>query len=176
MTRKLAKLHEASSKHYSKVAATLFRHPEIFEYVGNGGWLCKICKTDAMTVKKAKGHEIRCQEVGAAENEEAESTHEFLDRPRRSEGNNSTTSTHRVFDDEDDNEDEEEGDDGDEDDDDGDDGDDSSDADFVENFLRSQDVDESHKEKMRIFYKMPTDQKIQKIREVIDEIRDRCGQ
>ena len=128
MTRKLVKLHEASSKHYSKVAATLFRHPEsepseiserswkrrgnlciVFEYVGNGGWLCKICKTDAMTVKKAKAHEIRCQEVGGAENEEAESTHEFLDRPRRSEGNNSTTSTHRVFDDEDDNEDDNNG-------------------------------------------------------------------
>jgi hypothetical protein len=184
MTRQLAKRHEVSTKHSSKVAATFFRHPEsepseisecswkrrsnlciVFKYVGKGEWLCQICKTDAMTTKKAKAHEIRCQGVGAAENEEAEagSMHESLDRASRSEGNNSTTSTHQRYDD-DDNEDEEEeeDDDGDDDDDEddeedgGDGGDDYdySDAAFVENFFRNQDVDASHKRRMQSFYEV----------------------
>ena len=155
MTRKMAKLHEGTSKHSSKVAATLFRHPEsepseisenahgkgevisiVFKYAGNGGWLCNICKTNAMTVKRAKAHEIRCQGVGATENKEAESGHEFSDGPNRSEGNDNTTSTHQLSDNEDGNEDEKEGDDdvNDDDDDNSDSGSDSNIA-FVENFL-----------------------------------------
>jgi hypothetical protein len=177
MTRQLAKRHEVSTKHSSKVAATFFRHPEIFKYVGKGEWLCQICKTDAMTTKKAKAHEIRCQGVGAAENEEAEagSMHESLDRASRSEGDNSATSTHQRYDDDDNEDEDDDGDDEDEEDDeDGDDGGDDydySDAAFVENFFRNQDVDASHKRRMQSFYEMPTDQKIQKIREVIDVIR-----
>jgi len=189
MTPRLAKLHEAERGHSSKVAATFFKHPEIFKYARDGKWLCEICKTGAMTIKKARAHEIRCQEVGAAENEEARSLHENLGKPHRSEGDDSTTSTHQegtVFEDgeEDDNEDDDEGesDDDDDDDDYDDDNDnegnenDNNDTAFVENFLRSQDVAESHRKKMRSFYKMPTNQKIQKIREVIDAIRDLCGQ
>ena len=178
MTRKMTKLHEGTSKHSSKVAATLFRHPEsepseisenahgkgevisiVFKYAGNGGWLCNICKTNAMTVKKAKAHEIRCQGVGATENKEDESGHEFSDGPIRSEGNGDTTSTHQLSDNEDGNEDgnedEEESDDDDNDDDDfgSDSGSDSNIA-FVENFLRNQDVDASHRRRMRSFCKV----------------------
>ena len=54
-----------------------------------------------MTIKKARTHEIRCQEVGAVENEEARSLNEIVDKPHRSEGDDSTTSTHEgtVFED-----------------------------------------------------------------------------
>jgi hypothetical protein len=119
-----------------------------------------------MTIKKAKAHEIRCQGVGGAGNEEAETMHESLDRSHRSEGDNSTTGTHQHYsdeDNEDDNEEEEEGDDGDGDidegdDEDGDDGDDDDDdnsyAAFVENFLRRQDIDANRKRRLQEFSKV----------------------
>ena len=93
-----------------------------------------------MGMKKAKAHEIRC--------------HGFLDRPRQSEENYGTTSTHQegtVFERHEDDED-----DGNEDvngDDDNDDND-NDDTAFIENFLRSQDVDESYRKRMRSFYKV----------------------
>ena len=100
-----------------------------------------------MTVKAARNHEIRCQDVGAAENRGAGSLHETLDRSRRSEGIDSTTSTHQdrtVFernDDDDDigddNEDGSEGKGDDEDDeDDNNDNNDNHDAASIVNFLR----------------------------------------
>jgi len=42
---------------------------------------------------------------------------------------------------------------------------------FVENFLRRHSVDANRRERMRSFYEMPTDQKIQKIQEVIRDLR-----
>jgi len=75
---------------------------------------------------------------------------------RRREGNSSTTSMHRegsVF----------EGNDGE--------SDDAEDGAFVENFLRCHGVDASRRERMRSFYEMPTDQKIQKIQESIRDLR-----
>ncbi|KAI9445311.1 hypothetical protein H4582DRAFT_907457 [Lactarius indigo] len=235
-----------------------------FTDVGNGKWLCNICKADVMTVKQAMAHEVSMQHSTKAEvcnlqfassagndpahsmlssrrvaeqehdywadlsprivgfwrkgleaaerGEEAESMHDFLDKleselaeknrqdrwvsspadgwgwgtpaaeaedwtpapdawaagwgkpvvtkgpantrrvRRRREGNSSTTSMHRegsVFG----------RDDGDE------------DTAFVENFLRGHGVDASRKERMRSFYEMPTDQKIQKIQEVIRDLR-----
>lgn len=245
-------------------AATHFKHAEYFTDVGNGKWLCNICKADVMTVKQAIAHEVSVQHSTKAEvcnlqfassagndpapstlssrrvaeqehdywadlsprivsfwrkgleaaerGEEAESMHDFLDKleselaeknrqdrwvsspadgwgwgtpaaeaedwtpspdawatgwgkpvapkgpantrrvRRRREGNSSTTSMHRegsVF----------ERDDG------------HNDAAFVENFLRGHGVDASRKERMRSFYEMPTDQKIQKIQEVIRDLR-----
>jgi hypothetical protein len=115
----------------------------VFKYARDGKWLCEICKTHAMTIKKARAHENRChenrcQEVGAVENEEARSLHEILDKPHGREGDDSTTSTHQegtVFkdDNDDDNEEDDEGE-GDEDsEDDGDDDDDDNDDDGNEN-------------------------------------------
>lgn len=49
--------------------------------------------------------------------------------------------------------------------------DDDDDAAFVENFLRCHGVDPNRRERMRSFYEMPTDQKIQKIEEVIRDLR-----
>ncbi|KAF8273908.1 hypothetical protein EI94DRAFT_1715188 [Lactarius quietus] len=163
-----AKLHEVSRKHYSKVAATFFKHPEFFKYEGDRKWLCKICKTGGMTVKNAKAHEIQCQEEGA-ENGEAESRTVF----ERNDDDDDED------DDDDDNEgegNEEEYEEGyeEEEDDDNDNDDDDNDNDnnaFVENFLRRHSIDANRGEMLRSFYKMPTDLKIQKIQEVIRDFR-----
>jgi hypothetical protein len=42
---------------------------------------------------------------------------------------------------------------------------------FVENFLQHHAVDARRRERMRIFYEMPTEQKIRKIKEVISDLR-----
>jgi len=241
-------------------AAAHVNHPENFTGVGNGKWLCNICKADVMTIKQAITHERSAQHssraeahgpapsssvrnfpsdiltrlrraedernhwmdltpnlisfwrrgVGAAERgEEAEPMHEFLDKleeelqsshghwgcPPVEEGwgwggpvedwtpapdvwasawrtpiaqvpqkvrhrreGSSITSMHRegtiperdrahVNDNEDDA------------------------TSFVENFLQHHAVDARRKERMRIFYEMPTEQKIRKIKEVIGDLR-----
>ncbi|KAI0257664.1 hypothetical protein BJV78DRAFT_1164220 [Lactifluus subvellereus] len=242
-----------------------FKHPDNFTDVGNGKWLCDICKADAMTVKQAVIHEgsaqhsskadvcglqgtsstgqnptsgilasLRMAEQGrnywmdwspnlvsfwrrgleaAERGEEAESMHEFLDKlerglaeqsrqvqwgnspievdgwgwgapaedwtptpdawasergkppvagvpshvrhlRRRREGSSSFTSMHRegtVFDSNNAHDDEA--------------------AAFVENFLQCHTADARHRERMRIFYAMPTDQKVRKIEEVIRDLR-----
>ncbi|KAH9982362.1 hypothetical protein BGW80DRAFT_1262953 [Lactifluus volemus] len=248
---------------------THFKHPENFTNVGNGKWLCSICKADAMTVKQAVIHEgstqhtskanacglqatsstgqnptsdilasLRMAEQGrcgwidlspnlvsfwrrgleaAERGEEAESMHDFLDKleeelvdqsrqghwgntsvevggwgwgapaedwtpnadvwasawgkspavgvpssvqhvhhPRP--GSSSFTSMHRegsVFGPNDARDDENN----------------DEEAAFVENFLRGHPVNARHRERMRIFYAMPTDQKISKIHEVIRDLR-----
>jgi hypothetical protein len=68
---------------------------------------------------------------------------------RRREGHSSTTSMHREV--------ERNG--------------NGDDVPFVENFLRCHGVDPNRRERMRSFYEMPTDQKIQKIEEVIRDLR-----
>jgi len=244
-------------------AAAHLKHRENFTDVGNGKWLCNICKTDVMTMKKAVTHEISAQHssrraetygvqatssavrnltsdiisnlrraeedrshwmdltpnlisfwrrglVAAENGEEAESMQEFLDKVEeelqgsqshwgsspveddgwgwgnpaedwtpapdvwasvwgtpvaqvsqqvhhRREGSSSITSMHQegsipgrdghVDDNEDDA------------------------TKFVENFLQRHSVDARRKERMRIFYEMPTEQKIRKIEEVISDLR-----
>ncbi|KAH9984652.1 hypothetical protein BJV74DRAFT_584050 [Russula compacta] len=246
-------------------AAAHFKHRENFTDVGNGKWLCNICKVDVMTVKQAVAHEGSAQHSSRAEayglqvtssaarnptsdilsslrraeqqrghwtdlspnlvsfwrrgleaaerGEEAESMHDFLDKleeeladpsnqahwgsspveddgwgwgapaedwtptpdvwasawgkpvakvpakvqqvHHRREGSSSITSMHRegtIFD-----------------------RDDAQNEDgatsFVENFLQRHAVDGRRRERMRIFYEMPTEQKIRKIQEVIRDLR-----
>jgi len=248
-------------------AAAHFKNRENFIGVGNGKWLCNICKTDPMTLKQAITHEGSAQHSSNAEaygmqvtpsavqkptsdilsslrraeqershwadlspslvsfwrrglaaaerGEEAETMHEFLDKleeelaeqggqadwgsspledngwgwgapaedwtpapdvwasawgkpvkvpskvppvRRRREGSSSITSMHRegsMFDRDDVH--------GDHDEDDA--------TSFVENFLQRHAVDAHRRERMRIFYEMPTDQKIRKIQEVIRDLR-----
>ncbi|KAH9046556.1 hypothetical protein EDB84DRAFT_657629 [Lactarius hengduanensis] len=102
------------------------------------------------------------EEPEAAEwDSEAGSLHGLLGDRSKADGN--TTSVHRegtVF----------EYNDGDDDDNDNDNGDDDG-AVIVENFRRCHDVDASRKDRMRSFYEMTTDQQIQKIQEVIRDLR-----
>ncbi|KAF8492769.1 hypothetical protein F5888DRAFT_872996 [Russula emetica] len=242
------------------VTTTLNKIPSVdFTDVGNGKWLCNVCKADVMTIKQAVTHESSTQHSSRAEaydlqatspavqkptsdilsnlrraeqgrrywmdltpnlisfwrrglaaaerGEEAESMHKFLDKleelqssqdnwgsspveddgwgcnspaedwtpapdvwasvwgtpvaqvPRqvhhRREGSSNTTSMHQegtiperdgahVEDDA---------------------------TSFVENFLQHHAVDARRREKMRIFYEMPTEQKIRKIQEVISDLR-----
>jgi len=237
-------------------AAANLKHRENFTDVGNGKWLCNICKADVMTIKQAVTHESSAQhssraEVGlqaissairkptsdilsslrraeqgrshwtdlspnlvsfwrrglvaAERGEEAESMHEFLDKleeelqssqgrwgnspvedegwgwgtpaedwtpdpdvwasawgtpvaqvpqqvHHRREGSSSITSMHQEGTTPD--------------------RDGAHDAtSFVENFLQHHAVDARQRERMRIFYEMPTEQKIRKIQEVIRDLR-----
>ncbi|KAI0307703.1 hypothetical protein B0F90DRAFT_50917 [Multifurca ochricompacta] len=246
-------------------AATNLKHAEHFVNVGNGKWLCNICKADAMTVKQAIIHETSAQHSSKAEvcniqtssvrqnptsdislslriaeqershwrdwspslvcfwrrgleaaerGEEAEPMHEFLDRleeelaekgiqdrwgtspvdgwgwgtpaedwtpapdvwasswnkpiakvpssvkhVRRRREDSSITSVHRegnAFDRNDAHQDDNGG----------------NDAAFVEDFLQCHAVDARRGERMRMFYDMPTDQKIRKIQEIIRDLRE----
>lgn len=47
-------------------AATHFKHADNFTDVGNGKWLCNICKADAMTVNQAMTHEVSTQHSSKA--------------------------------------------------------------------------------------------------------------
>jgi len=243
-------------------AAAHLNHRENFTDVGNGKWLCNICKAEVMTIKQAVTHEDSAQHssradayglqatssaarkptsdilsslrraeqershwtdlspnlvsfwrrglVAAERGEEAESTHEFLDKleeeldqssqcrwgsspvaddgwgwgtpaedwtpapdvwasawgtpvaqvptkvqqvHHRREGSSSITSMHQegTIPDHDDNEDDA--------------------ASFVENFLQHNAVDARRRERMRVFYEMPTEQKVRKIQEVIRDLR-----
>jgi len=244
-------------------AAAHIKHRENFTDVGNGKWLCNICKADVMTIKQAVTHESSAQHssraeayglqttssavrkptsdilsslrraeegrshwmdltpnlisfwrrglVAAERGEEAESMHEYLDKleeelqssqghwgnspveddgwgwdspaedwtpapdvwasmwgtpvaqvpqqvHHRREGSSSITSMHQegtlperdgahIDDNEDDA------------------------TSFVENFLQHHAVDARRRERMRVFYEMPTEQKIRKIEEVISDLR-----
>lgn len=246
-------------------AAAHLKRQENFTHVGNGKWLCNICKADVMTIKQAVTHESSTQHssraeahgvqatssavrkptsdilsslrraeegrshwmdltpnlisfwrrglVAAERGEEAESMHEFLDKleeelrssqgqwgsspvedvgwgwgspaedwtpapdvwasvwgtpaaqvpqqlHHRREGSSSNTSMRQegtiperngahVDDNEDDA------------------------TSFVENFLQHHSVNAHQRERMRVFYEMPTEQKIRKIQEVISDL---CGQ
>jgi len=246
-------------------AAAHLKHREDFTDVGNGKWLCNMCKADVMTIKQAITHEDSAQHSSRAEayglqatssavptsdilsglrraeqershwtdlspnlvsfwrrgleaaerGEEAESMHEFLDKleeeladqssqdrwgspaveddgwgwgapaedwtpapdvwasawgtpvaqvptkvqqvHHRREGSSSITSMHQEGTLPDRNEAHD------------DDNDDA--ASFVENFLQHHTVDARRKERMRIFYEMPTEQKVRKIHEVIRDLR-----
>jgi len=48
-------------------AAAHFKHKENFTSVGNGKWLCNICKADVMTAKQAVTHERSAQHSSTAE-------------------------------------------------------------------------------------------------------------
>lgn len=247
-------------------AAGYINHRENFTDVGNGKWLCNICKADVMTLKQAMAHESSAQHSSRAEaeasstratssamrrltsdmisslrraeqeryhwtdlspnlvsfwrrglaaaerGEEAESMHDYLDKleeelaeqssqghwgveedgwgwgapaedwtptpdvwesawakpvaevptkvqkvHRRREGS-SITSMHRegsIFNQGDAHDDQNE--------------DDATS--FVEKYLQRHAVDARRGERMRIFYEMPTEQKIRKIQEVIHDLR-----
>ncbi|KAI9442369.1 hypothetical protein H4582DRAFT_2072923 [Lactarius indigo] len=195
MTHKEAMIHEIAARyHLSNVEQSFTLCPPIFKYVGEGKWLCG-CRNGAMTLKQAVAHEPWCREtvtdnlqdgkesidkhlssqewadlsVGswhegpeAAEWEsEAGSLHGLLDYAGEADGN--ITSVHQegtVF----------EPNDGDNDNDNNDDSDnDDDDAIIIENV---HDIDASRsRERMQSFYEMTTDHQIQKIQELIRDLR-----
>src|ERR1700743_862163 len=62
MPRAAARLKHREGAHYSTMVVTKFITLVLdFTDVGNGKWLCNICKADVMTVKQAIAHEVSVQ-------------------------------------------------------------------------------------------------------------------
>jgi len=62
-------------------AAAHFKHKKNFTSVGNGKWLCNICKADVMTAKQAVTHERSAQHSSRAEAYDPHATSSAAENP-----------------------------------------------------------------------------------------------